>query len=136
VGNDADITEHKLAELALAERNTQLLLAGKDAGVGSYANNIKTGLIAVTEGYVAIHGLPERTTQTTLSQWRTKVHPDDLARFDELRQTEIPVTVPPGRAKQSHQHGIGTSRGDRSAATSTDPTTSRRTAKLAKRHSR
>jgi len=86
VGNDADITEHKLAELALAERNAQLLLAGKDAGVGCYANNIKTGLIAVTEGYVAIHGLPEGTTQTTLSQWRTKVHPDDLAQFDELRQ--------------------------------------------------
>jgi PAS domain S-box-containing protein len=85
VGNDADITERKTAELALAERNAQLLLAGKDAGVGCYANNIKTGALAVTEGYVAIHGLPEGTTQTTLAEWRTKVHPDDLARFDERR---------------------------------------------------
>jgi two-component sensor histidine kinase len=86
VGVNIDITERKRSELALAERNAQLLLAGKDAGVGCYANNLKTGLIAVTEGYVAIHGLPEGTTQTTLSQWRTKVHPDDLTQFDQLRQ--------------------------------------------------
>src|SRR5262245_2123570 len=86
VGVNIDITERKRSELALAERNAQLLLAGKDAGVGCYANNFKTGLIAVTEGYVAIHGLPEGTTQTTLSRWRTKVHPDDLAQYDKLRQ--------------------------------------------------
>ena len=81
-----DFTERKLADLVLAERNAQLALAAKAARVGCYANNLETGLITVSEGYAAIHGLPEGTTQTTLNHWRPRVHPDDLAQFDELRQ--------------------------------------------------
>jgi PAS domain S-box-containing protein len=76
VGNDADITERKLAELALAERDAQLALASKTARVGCYVNDLERDVITVSEGYVAIHGLPEGTTETTLSQWRTRVHPD------------------------------------------------------------
>jgi len=86
VGVSIDITERKRAELALAERDAQLTLAANAARVGCYANNLKTGLITVSEGYTAIHGLPEGTVQTTLDQWRTKVHPDDLATFDEVRE--------------------------------------------------
>ena len=43
-------------------------------------------MIAVSEGYAVIHGLPEGTGYTTISEWRTRVHPDDLAPFDELRE--------------------------------------------------
>jgi hypothetical protein len=28
----------------------------------------------------------EGTTETTLSQWRTRVYPDDLPKFDELKK--------------------------------------------------
>jgi len=86
VGVSIDITERKRAELALAERDAQLTLAANAARVGCYSNNLKTGLITVSEGYTAIHELPEGTAQTTLDQWRTKVHPDDLATFDEVRE--------------------------------------------------
>jgi PAS domain S-box-containing protein len=86
VGVNIDISERKRAELALAERDAQLALAAKAARVGCYANNLKTGIITVSEGYTAIHGLPDGTAQTTLSQWRTRVHPGDLAPFDALRQ--------------------------------------------------
>src|SRR5262249_8821600 len=85
VGVNIDITG-KRAELALLERDAQLALAAKAARVGCYANNLKTGIITVSEGYTAIHGLPEGTAETTLSQWQTKVHPDDLALFSELRE--------------------------------------------------
>ncbi len=85
-GTIQEITERKQAELALAERNAQLALAAKAARVGCYANDLKAGLIAVSEGYVTIHGLPEGTVQTTLSNWRSRVHPDDLAAFDKLRE--------------------------------------------------
>ena len=70
----------------MAERNAQLALAANAARIGCYANNLETGVVTVSEGYTAIHGLPEGTVQTTLSQWRTRVHPDDLAPFDELRE--------------------------------------------------
>jgi PAS domain S-box-containing protein len=86
IGIAIDVTERKHAELTLAERDAQLALAAKAARVGWYANNLGTGLITVSESYAAIHGLPEGTTQTTLSHWRTRVHPDDLSQFDKLKQ--------------------------------------------------
>ena len=86
IGANIDVTARKQTEQALAESNAQLALAAKAARVGCYANNLKTGLITVSEDYAAIHGLPEGTAQTTLSQWRARVHPDDLGQFDELCQ--------------------------------------------------
>jgi PAS domain S-box-containing protein len=73
-----DITERKLAEQALTERNAQLALAGQAALVGSYAYDVNKGTMQVSEGYVAIHGLPAGTTETSYSEWRARVHPEDL----------------------------------------------------------
>jgi PAS domain S-box-containing protein len=86
LGNNADITERKLAELALAERNALLKLAGKTARVGWYVNDVERDMLTVSEGYNAIHGLPEGTTETALKHWRTRVHQDDLPQFDEMRK--------------------------------------------------
>jgi PAS domain S-box-containing protein len=43
LGNNVDITERKLAERALAERNTQFELASKAARVGSFSIDFSTG---------------------------------------------------------------------------------------------
>ena len=40
----------------------------------------------VSEGYAAIHGLPEGTTETTRSAWRRRAHPEDVGRVEELRR--------------------------------------------------
>jgi PAS domain S-box-containing protein len=80
-----DINERKKAELALAERNAQLALAGKVALVGSYAYDVNADSMRVSEGYAAIHGLPEGTTETTRSEWRRRVHPEDVERLQGLR---------------------------------------------------
>jgi len=81
----AVFAERRKAEMALAERNAQLALAGKVALVGSYAYDVNTGSMQVSEGYAAVHGLPEGTTETTLNQWWTRVHPEDLERVIKLR---------------------------------------------------
>jgi len=81
-----DTTERKLAEQALAERNAQLELAGRAALVGSYAYDVHKGTMQVSKGYAAIHGLREGTTETTISEWRARVHPEDLARAEGLRE--------------------------------------------------
>jgi PAS domain-containing protein len=73
-----DITERKKAELALAEREAQLRLAGKAARVGSFAIDYATERIQTSPGYVAIHGLAEGTEELTREEWRARVHPDDL----------------------------------------------------------
>jgi PAS domain S-box-containing protein len=86
VGVNIDITERKLAELALAERNAQLALAGEAALVGSYAYASDLERMTVSDGYAAMHGLPEGTTETTRSEWRARVHPDDLERMEGFRE--------------------------------------------------
>jgi PAS domain S-box-containing protein len=80
-----DISERKEAELALAERDLQLALAGKAARVGSFAYDTGTELIQVSQGYTVIHGLPEGTTEIPRSKWRVGVHPEDLVRLDAHR---------------------------------------------------
>jgi PAS domain S-box-containing protein len=81
-----DISERKKAERALTERNAQLALAGKVGLVGSYAYDVNTDRMQVSEGYAAIHGLPEGTTETTRSQWRARVQVEDLERVEGRRK--------------------------------------------------
>ena len=89
LGVTRDITQRKQAEQALAERTTQLALAGKIALVGSFAFDIGSGRMQVSRGYAAIHGLPEETAETKRIDWRSRVHPDDLQRLDAHLQQAI-----------------------------------------------
>ena len=82
LGVTRDITHRKRAEQALTERNTQLALAGQVCLVGSLAFDIDSGIMQVSPGYAAIHGLPEGTTETSRNDWHARVHPDDLPRLD------------------------------------------------------
>ena len=80
-----DISERKKAELALAERNIQLALAGKAALVGSFAYDIDTEIMQISEGYAAIHGFPEGTVEKARNECLADVHPDDIGRVTQLR---------------------------------------------------
>ncbi|HWE21584.1 MAG TPA: PAS domain S-box protein [Hyphomicrobiaceae bacterium] len=84
-----DITKRKEAELALAEREAQLGLAGKAARVGSFVVDYATRLIHISPGFAAIHGLAEETEELTCEEWRACVLPDDLERFEALRSQVI-----------------------------------------------
>jgi len=75
------------AELAaLAERNIQLALAGKAARVGSYAYDIATETMQISEGYAAIHGLAEGITEIQRSECLAGVHADDAQRVEQARR--------------------------------------------------
>jgi PAS domain S-box-containing protein len=80
-----DISERKKAEQALGERNLQLAMAGKAVLVGSFAFDVGSEKIQTSEGYAAIHGFPDGTTEIERSEWRAGVHPEDLAGVEELR---------------------------------------------------
>ena len=86
VNMTVDITERKEAQRALEERNVQLALAGKAGLVGSYAYDINSDKMQVSEGYAAIHGLPEGITESSRSEWRSRAHPEDIARMVSLRR--------------------------------------------------
>jgi PAS domain S-box-containing protein len=78
LGNNADITERKESELALADRDAQLAVAGKIGRVGSFAFDFGSRRLQVSPGYSAIHGLHERTVETNLLDLRARVHPNDF----------------------------------------------------------
>jgi len=89
LGVTRDISHRKQAERALAERDAQLALAGKVALVGSFSYDLATGMMQVSQGYAAIHDLPEASVETSRSAWRTRVHPADLVRFDHHLEQAI-----------------------------------------------
>lgn len=89
VNMTVDISERKKAEAALDERNVQLALAGKVARVGSYAYDLGDDVMQISEGYAALHGLPEGTTETRRIDWRARAHPDDLARVEAMRRQAL-----------------------------------------------
>src|SRR5262245_61160182 len=62
--------------------NLPRLVAGL---VATFAYDVKTERVQISEGYAAIYGFPEGTTEIARSQWRTLVVPDDLKRLESLR---------------------------------------------------
>jgi PAS domain S-box-containing protein len=85
VNMTVDISDRKRAERTLAERNLQLALAGTAALVGSYAYDVGSDVMQVEEGYAALHGLPDGTRSTARSEWKARVHQEDLARLETVR---------------------------------------------------
>jgi PAS domain S-box-containing protein len=63
----------------------QLALAGKAALVGSYAYDSDTEMMQVSEGYAALHGFPDGTTEVGRSECLASVHPDDIGRVEGFR---------------------------------------------------
>jgi PAS domain S-box-containing protein len=84
-GLTRDITQRRKAELALGERTMQLALAGKAALVGSYAYDTDTEIMQISEGYAALHGFSEDTTEIGRSECLASVHPDDIGRVAQFR---------------------------------------------------
>jgi PAS domain S-box-containing protein len=97
-GLTRNITDRKEAERALADRNMQLSLAGKASRVGSFSLDLGTEEIQASEGYAAIHGLPDGTSHTTRAKWKAGVHPDDFARIEELRKQAV--------RERRREHGV------------------------------
>jgi PAS domain S-box-containing protein len=85
IGANIDVTERKQTAKDLAERTVQLALAGKAARVGSYAYDHDTEIMQISEGYVAIHGFPDGTTEIARNACLAGVHPDDIGRVEQCR---------------------------------------------------
>ena len=105
-----DITDRKLAEVRLAERNAQLDLAHKAARVGCYTYDICARTMRFSRSSAASHGLSQSMMELTAQQWLARVHRDDVQRlrsehiraFKERRgelTTEFRFVRPGGEAR-------------------------------------
>ena len=89
-------TEGELRRLlaALTERTTQLALAEKSALVGSFAYDVGTDKLQISDGYAAIHGFANETREIARSRWLAGVHPEDRQQLDELRSRAFSTRSP------------------------------------------
>jgi PAS domain S-box-containing protein len=80
-----DITDRKRAEQAMAERNAQLELASRVAGVGSFSVDFASGRVRLSPGCATLYGLPEGTIDMPRHDARAHVHPEELAWLEAVR---------------------------------------------------
>jgi PAS domain S-box-containing protein len=60
-------------------------LAARAGLVGTYAYNVDTEIMQISDGYATIHGFPEGTTEIARSECLAGVHPDEIGRVEQFR---------------------------------------------------
>ena len=78
-----DITERKLAENILREKEERLALATINNGVGIWEWNLQTQEMIWDDSMFALYHIHRKDFIGTEEAWRASLHPDDLARGDQ-----------------------------------------------------
>jgi PAS domain S-box-containing protein len=78
-GVGRNITERKLAELALSEAKLRLEIALEGSSIAVWDNDFRTGEVLLSAGWGALLGEAPDPTRTTTAELMRLVHPDDLA---------------------------------------------------------
>lgn len=78
-----DITARKHAELALAERERQLLEAQALAHIGSWQADVVSGELIWSDEIYRIFGYEPGSIEPDIETFKAAVHPDDLAKVEE-----------------------------------------------------
>lgn len=76
-----DITQVKRAEAALRESEDRLRLAQDAAGIGIWNWHVPEAVIACSDQFFLLHGLPPRDSPLPYAEWLSLVHPDDRERM-------------------------------------------------------
>ncbi|MBP9212028.1 MAG: PAS domain S-box protein [Bacteroidetes bacterium] len=84
-----ELSEHRLAEEALAMSNKRLTLAQRSAGAGVWDWNIHAGTLDWTPELYRLFGLDPATTVASFDVWRNVLHPDDRTMAEERINSSI-----------------------------------------------
>lgn len=108
-GTIVDITAVKAAEETLREREQQLVLAEKVAGLGSWIRDLRTDHLEWSDGMFRLWGVDRSTFVPTVETVLLHIHPEHrdhvrrsvayAARVKEAQITEFQATLPDGRQR-------------------------------------
>jgi PAS domain S-box-containing protein len=84
-----DITDRKLAEVALQTNEEKLRLAVEFAQLGSWDWHLVENYIIWNKNHFQLMGLDPETTEVNYETWRDRVHPDDLERVEAAIEQTI-----------------------------------------------
>ncbi len=93
VGAHMDITELKMAQLALAEGEARLRAALRGARLGTWERHLPSGAASWDARATEIYGgLTPEAAAPDFAEWRARIHPEDRA----TRLTAIEAAIAPG----------------------------------------
>ena len=88
-GTAADITDRKVAELALANSEEKRRLALELTNTGSWEFALPSGQARWSDSHYRLMGLVPQTVPASYETWRDRVHPEDLEFTEAAFQTAI-----------------------------------------------
>ncbi len=110
-----NITEEKLAQVALEQAQEQLAFAQRAAGAGMWEWDLVSDRFTWSPELFRLYGLDPNRDQATAETWRRVIHPEDLAAVEgqtreliaELRPfaNDYRVLLPDGQTRWIHAQG-------------------------------
>ncbi len=89
----ADITRMKRTELALRKSEHRWKFALEGAGDGVWEYNILTGEIYYSHLYKKMIGYNETEFKNEVTEWRNRIHPDDLYKIEDIEARYKACTI-------------------------------------------
>jgi PAS domain S-box-containing protein len=89
-----EITDRKLAQIALQETQVQMHIAVKAANVGLWDWDLRTDKVYFSPEWKSQIGYADHEISNDFSEWQSRVHPDDLERSLQTVQAYIATPWP------------------------------------------
>lgn len=89
-----DISGWKKAELALRESEERLQFALEAAAQGAWDWNLQTNKVVYSDSYKKLYGFEEGDLNNDVSEWMTRIHPEDQAKMQSSVAEHLQAAYP------------------------------------------